>query len=63
MPSNVNPHTIVETERRIRPYMRHTPVVEVAGADFGLGSGKIHLKLELAQHSGSFKARGALPIC
>jgi threonine dehydratase len=34
-------------------------VVEVAGADFGLGSGEIHLKLELTQHSGSFKARGA----
>src|SRR5258708_32689486 len=59
MSSNVNPQTIVEAERRIRPYIRHTPVVEVAGADFGLGSGKIHLKLELAQHSGSFKARGA----
>ena len=59
MPSNVNPHTIVETERRIRPYIRRTPVVDVAGADFGLGCGKIHLKLELVQHSGSFKARGA----
>ena len=59
MPGNVNPHAIVETERRIRPYVRHTPVVEVAGADFGLGCGKIHLKLELVQHSGSFKARGA----
>ena len=59
MLSSVNPHTIVETERCIRPYIRHTPVVEAAGADFGLGSGKIHLKLELAQHSGSFKARGA----
>jgi threonine dehydratase len=59
MPSSINRHRIVETERRIRPYIRYTPVVEVAGADFGLGSGKIHLKLELAQHSGSFKARGA----
>ena len=59
MPSLVNRHTIVETERRIRPYIRHTPVIEVGGADFGLGCGKIHLKLELTQHSGSFKARGA----
>jgi threonine dehydratase len=59
MPSSVNRHAIVETERRIRPYIRYTPVVEVAGADFGLGCEKIHLKLELAQHSGSFKARGA----
>jgi threonine dehydratase len=59
MPSDVNQHAIVETERRIRPYVRRTPVIEVAGADFGLGCGKIHLKLELTQHSGSFKARGA----
>jgi threonine dehydratase len=59
MLSSVNPHTIVETERRIRPYIRRTPVVEVAGADFGLGCRKIHLKLELVQHAGSFKARGA----
>jgi len=34
-------------------------VVEVQGADFGLnGIGLVH-KLELVQHSGSFKARGA----
>ena len=59
MPSSVNRDTIVETERRIRPYIRRTPIVEICGADFGLSGGKIHLKLELTQHSGSFKARGA----
>ncbi|HEY7517936.1 MAG TPA: threonine/serine dehydratase [Methylomirabilota bacterium] len=43
----------------IRPYLRFTPVVEVAGADFGAPQASISLKLELLQHSGSFKARGA----
>jgi threonine dehydratase len=43
----------------IRPYVRTTPVVEVRGADFGLRDLPVVLKLELLQHSGSFKARGA----
>jgi len=34
-------------------------VVRVRGGDFGLGDFPITLKLELLQHSGSFKARGA----
>ncbi len=46
-------------EPLIRPYIRRTPVLEVDGADFGLDSIKIVFKLELFQHSGSFKARGA----
>ena len=43
----------------IRPYIRRTPVLEVDGADFGLDSITIVFKLELFQHGGSFKARGA----
>jgi threonine dehydratase len=39
--------------------VRVTPVVEVSGKDFGLADFPIALKLELLQHSGSFKARGA----
>jgi threonine dehydratase len=50
---------IKSTERVIRPYIRRTPILEVNGADFGLDSIKIVLKLELFQHAGSFKARGA----
>lgn len=50
---------IQATERVIRPYIRRTPILEVDGADFGLDSIKITLKLELLQHAGSFKARGA----
>ena len=50
----------IETVRDvIRPYVRVTPVAAVNGGDFGLGAFPITLKLELLQHSGSFKARGA----
>jgi len=50
---------IAATDRLIRPHIRRTPVIEVAGADFGLDIDRLTLKLELFQHSGSFKARGA----
>ncbi|MEN3375034.1 MAG: threonine dehydratase, partial [Hyphomicrobiales bacterium] len=45
--------------RLIRPYVRRTPLVAIDAADFGLPRFSLHLKLELMQHSGSFKARGA----
>ena len=41
---------IAATETLIRPYVRRTPVV---------AEGNLVFKLELLQHSGSFKARGA----
>jgi threonine dehydratase len=44
----------------IRAHVRRTPVVEVDGADFGLAGARLFFKLESMQHSGSFKARGAL---
>lgn len=50
---------IQATERVIRPYIRRTPILEVDGSEFGLDSIKIIFKLELFQHGGSFKARGA----
>ena len=43
----------------IRPHIRRTPVLEIDGVDLGLDSITIVLKLELLQHGGSFKARGA----
>jgi threonine dehydratase len=43
----------------IKPYIRVTPVVAVNGADFGLPPFSLTLKLELMQHAGSFKTRGA----
>ncbi|WP_296746388.1 threonine/serine dehydratase [Mesorhizobium sp.] len=50
---------IAAVEPRIRPYVRHTPVMRVDMADFGRPSFAVDLKLECLQHSGSFKARGA----
>lgn len=50
---------IAETETIIRPYIRRTPIIEVDSGEFGLASTPLVLKLELLQHSGSFKARGA----
>jgi threonine dehydratase len=44
----------------IRPYVRLTPTVEVRSEDFGLRPRyPIAFKLELLQHTGSFKPRGA----
>src|SRR5215469_297202 len=50
---------IAETEPIIRPYVRRTPVLNVDGHDLGVNSKTLAIKLELFQHSGSFKARGA----
>jgi len=50
---------ILAAEQAIRPYIRRTPVVTVSGDDLGLDGAQVTLKLELLQHSGSFKARGA----
>ncbi|HEY6259811.1 MAG TPA: threonine/serine dehydratase [Xanthobacteraceae bacterium] len=50
---------IAATDQVIRAHIRRTPVVEVAGADFGLGALRLSFKLELLQHAGSFKTRGA----
>jgi threonine dehydratase len=50
---------VAAVESRIRQYVRCTPVIGIDQADFGLPAGPLALKLELLQHSGSFKARGA----
>ena len=44
---------------RIRGQVRRTPVLELAGRELGV-PGRVVLKLELLQHVGVFKARGAL---
>jgi threonine dehydratase len=56
---DVNPARIGEAHKLIQPHIRRTPVVALDGGDFGLGKMALTLKLELLQHSGSFKARGA----
>jgi threonine dehydratase len=55
----IDRQAIAETERRIRPHIRRTPVIEVDGGDFGLEAVRLSCKLELMQHAGSFKTRGA----
>jgi len=50
---------IAATRAAIRPYVRRTPVIRVDAEDFGLAGAPIACKLELLQHAGSFKPRGA----
>lgn len=50
---------IAATAQRIAPRIRRTPVVDADGADFGLAAVRLSFKLELLQHAGSFKTRGA----
>jgi threonine dehydratase len=48
-----------KAEKRIRPHIRETPL-EPSPYLGRIGKCRVHLKLENFQHSGSFKARGAL---
>ncbi len=57
--SPIGPGPIADMYALIRPYVRRTPVIEVNPTDFGLEAGSIACKLELLQHAGSFKSRGA----
>lgn len=50
---------IQRADRLIARHIRRTPVLELDGGDFRLPGVSLALKLELLQHSGSFKARGA----
>jgi threonine dehydratase len=50
---------IAATEATIRRYIRRTPLVKADMSDFGLPPGPLTFKLEMLQHSGSLKARGA----
>jgi len=50
---------IARTHERIAPLIRRTPVIQIEAEDWGLPSAVVNLKLELLQHAGSFKARGA----
>jgi threonine dehydratase len=55
----ISPAEIRSAYTIIAPHIRRTPVIEVDGADFGIAAAPLVLKLELLQHAGSFKARGA----
>jgi threonine dehydratase len=57
--SPITRERIAATEPVIRAYIRRTPLLNADLADFGLPAGAVTFKLEMLQHSGSFKARGA----
>ncbi|MGE0845725.1 MAG: threonine/serine dehydratase [Flavobacteriaceae bacterium] len=57
-PTTVTADDIRAAYRRITTRIRRTPVLEAEGAAFGAAR-PVSLKLELFQHAGSFKARGA----
>ena len=55
----INRDSIAAAYQLIRPHIRRTPVLEVNGGDFGLDPIVLTFKLELMQHAGAFKTRGA----
>ncbi|MBR0937558.1 threonine/serine dehydratase [Bradyrhizobium jicamae] len=57
--TGITPQEIAQCETLVRPHVRRTPVVALAGDEFGLAGNPLTLKLELLQHAGSFKTRGA----
>lgn len=57
--SGVDRAGIADTYMSIARHVRRTPVIDIQPEDFGLVGQPVTLKLELLQHSGSFKARGA----
>jgi threonine dehydratase len=54
----ITPDDIRVADVRIDPYIRRTPVLALPGGGYG-HTGPLSLKLELTQHAGSFKPRGA----
>ncbi len=57
--ASIDRAAIGEMARLVRRYVRSTPILEADGADFGLAPLRLTFKLELLQHTGSFKPRGA----
>ena len=56
---SIDRETIEATYERIRPHIRQTPIIAAEGADFNAPGVSLTFKLELMQHAGSFKTRGA----
>ncbi len=50
---------IAAAARLIGPYVRRTPNLAIDPGDVGIETGALVLKLEMLQHTGSFKVRGA----
>jgi threonine dehydratase len=58
VPGMISRKHIADAAMRIAGHVRHTPVIRLSAEDLGLGY-QLTLKLELLQHAGSFKPRGA----
>jgi threonine dehydratase len=56
---DITRESVAAAYRLVRPHIRRTPVLEANGGDFGLDPIPLTLKLELTQHAGAFKTRGA----
>ncbi len=57
----VNLVAVRELQEQLRNHLVHTPVVRCAGLERRVGGNtRIYAKLEFLQHTGTFKARGAL---
>ena len=54
----LNRSAIAAAAVRLQEYIRHTPILRLTARELGLGN-PVTLKLELLQHTGSFKPRGA----
>ncbi|HEX4241158.1 MAG TPA: threonine/serine dehydratase [Steroidobacteraceae bacterium] len=55
----IDPAAILRTREIIGPFVRRTPVLDIDAAELGLPTFRAIFKIELMQHTGSFKARGA----
>jgi threonine dehydratase len=55
----IDRESIEHTYRQVQPRVRRTPTIDVDAADCGCDAAAVSLKLELLQHTGSFKVRGA----
>jgi threonine dehydratase len=54
----IDRYAIADAAERLAPYIRRTPVIRLSEGEFE-GVAELTLKLELLQHTGSFKPRGA----
>lgn len=57
--TEITPQEIERCAALIQPHIRRTPVIALDASEFGLTANPLTLKLELLQHAGSFKTRGA----
>jgi threonine dehydratase len=56
---SIDRDSIAAAYQTIRPHIRRTPILATDGTAFGLDAMPLVFKLELLQHAGSFKTRGA----